>query len=176
MAMQVPDGVAVSRLTTHRDPRGSLTETFRVEWGTGVEPVQWNLVRSAPNVLRGMHVHFHHVDYYVLVSGTATLGLHDMRATSATRSCAATMTLSAEDMTAIAIPPGVLHGFYSPAESIFQVGLTAYWDPLDEHGCRWDDPMLGVAWPAGIAPILSPRDAGLPPLAIAIDALAAQVQ
>src|SRR5215470_2896986 len=130
MKVHLPDGVAVSRLTTHRDPRGSLTETFRVEWQTGVEPVQWNLVRSGPNVLRGMHVHFQHFDYYVLVAGTVTLGLHDMRAASPTRGRAATMTLSAEDMAAVVIPPGVLHGFYSPGESTFQVGLTAYWDPL----------------------------------------------
>ena len=39
---------------THADARGSLTELFRDEWGTGIQPVQWNASHSAPNVLRGV--------------------------------------------------------------------------------------------------------------------------
>lgn len=174
MVLQLPEGVSVRRLTMNRDRRGALTEAFRAEWGTGVEPVQWNVVCSAANVLRGMHVHFLHFDYYVLVEGIAIVAMHDMRAPAATRGPATTMTLSADEMAAIVVPPGVLHGFYSPSGSIFLVGLTACWDPLDEHGCRWDDPMLGIAWPSGIDPILSPRDAALPALAATTHELAAQ--
>ena len=38
---------------------------------------------------------------------------------------------------------------------------TDFYDPDDEHTLRWDDPDLGIAWPlpAGIAPVLSAKDA-----------------
>jgi dTDP-4-dehydrorhamnose 3,5-epimerase-like enzyme len=52
----------------NRDLRGNLTELFREEWQCGVEPVQWNVARSARGSLRGVHVHALHDDPIVLAS------------------------------------------------------------------------------------------------------------
>ena len=57
----LPAGVALRPLRMHRDERGVLTEIFRESWA-GLAAVQWNAVRSAAGVLRGVHVHVRHAD------------------------------------------------------------------------------------------------------------------
>ena len=91
--MKLPMGCAVRDLTTHGDNRGNLTEIFRLEWDAGIEPVQWNFVRSQANVLRGVHVHVVHSDYLVCLEGTMVLGLWDIRPESPTHGLATTVTL-----------------------------------------------------------------------------------
>ena len=71
----LPAGCAIHDLTTHSDERGALTEIFRKEWRTRIDPVQWNFVNSAPNVLRGVHVHVLHADYLVCTGGSMLLAL-----------------------------------------------------------------------------------------------------
>ncbi len=80
----LPDGVELRALTPHADSRGVFLEMFRQEWGVGGDLIQWNAVHSAPNVLRGVHVHANHVDYLIPIAGTLLLGLHDMRTQSPT--------------------------------------------------------------------------------------------
>ena len=80
----VPDGVKIQSLTTLEDSRGSLTEMFREEWGLGPRPLQWNVVRSEANVLRGVHAHRTHVDYLAMIMGEMVLCLHDLRPASPT--------------------------------------------------------------------------------------------
>lgn len=48
------------------------------------------------------------------------------------------------------------------SESVhFVYKCTAEYDPSAESGIRWDDPDLGIGWPAAEV-IVSPRDAALP--------------
>ena len=108
----LPNGVGVSRLEPHRDSRGTFTELFRSSWGLDVEPVQWNVVHSEAHVLRGVHAHHRHSDYLTVVSGRATIGLHDLRADSPTRGLGTIVELDADAPTGLTIPPGVAHGFY----------------------------------------------------------------
>lgn len=160
------DGVRVVGLQMHADPRGCFTEAFREEWGLGVSPVQWNVVSSRPNALRGMHLHLRHVDYLVVAAGRVAVALADLREGSPTYLRAACIDASGEALCAIVVPNGVLHGFYFHAPTVMIYGVTCYWDPADELGMRWDDPGLAVPWPAEVRePVLSERDAALPPLA-----------
>lgn len=146
-------------LTPHADERGGFVEVFREEWSTGPVPRQWNAVRSNPGVLRGVHVHAHHHDYLTVVSGTLVLGLHDLRPDSPSHGLAGFLTLSEATPAAVAIPPGVCHGFWFPEPSVHVYGVSEYWDVRDELGCRFDDPALGLDWPVE-QPLLSPRDRG----------------
>jgi hypothetical protein len=50
------------------------------------------------------------------------------------------------------------HGFYLASATSHCCGVSHYWNPADELGCRWDDPILDLARPT-INPLLSPRDA-----------------
>jgi dTDP-4-dehydrorhamnose 3,5-epimerase len=153
----LPAGVALHPLQTHGDDRGTFTELFREEWPTGVRPVQWNVVRSQPRVLRGVHVHVVHADYLTVVEGHATVALRDLRRDSPTSGETALVELRADAMAAIVIPVGVAHGFSFHAPSVHVYAVTAYWSTADELGCHWADPGLELDWEPE-APHLSPRD------------------
>jgi dTDP-4-dehydrorhamnose 3,5-epimerase len=167
--MKLPTGVQVHPMTTHADSRGEFTEIFREEWRTGLSLVQWNLVRNRKGVLRGPHVHLIHDDYLMVVDGRSRVGLRDLRKGSDTEGLSATLDVGSDELMALVIPAGVLHGFYFPEPSTHVYAVTHYWDPVnDEYGCRWDDPGLGIDW--GVSdPILSDKDRSLPPLAELVD-------
>jgi dTDP-4-dehydrorhamnose 3,5-epimerase len=156
----LPAGVRLHELVPQRDERGVFTELFRDSWQLEVGPVQWNLVRSDANVLRGVHVHHRHDDYLSLAAGRATVALHDLRADSTTAGLGTLVELNAEAPAALVIPPGVAHGFYFPEPALHVYGVSHEWDTSDELGCRWDDPELDVAWPC-TNPLISSRDAAL---------------
>jgi dTDP-4-dehydrorhamnose 3,5-epimerase len=159
----LPAGVELARLRPHADSRGVFTELFRESWGLDVAPTQWNVVRSEPNVLRGVHAHWRHSDYLTVVAGRAAIGLHDLREGSPTEGMGTIVELAADEAHALTIPTGVAHGFYFPEPSLHVYAVSHEWDPSDELGCRWDDPELGIGWPA-TDPLLSERDLALGPL------------
>lgn len=159
----LPAGVEVRALRPHGDDRGVFTELFRDEWDL-VRPVQWNVVRSGPGVLRGVHVHRRHDDYLTLIAGRASIGLRDLRPGSDTAGLATVVDLDAERPAAILIPTGVAHGFLFHSSSIHVYSVTHTWDPEDELGCRWDDPELEIPWPVEPTSV-SERDRALPSLA-----------
>ncbi len=161
---RLPHGVALRPLDAHPDARGRLTEIFRREWESGVDPVQWNLLHSHANVMRGMNVHLKHDDYYVLAAGRLTLGLYDLRRSSPTYGMSAMMELSSERLTALVVPIGVLHGTLYHVPSVMLTGRSNYFDPADDLGCLWSDPALGFSWQTR-DPILVGRDAVRPALA-----------
>jgi dTDP-4-dehydrorhamnose 3,5-epimerase len=154
----LPEGTVFVPLTAHSDERGAFTELYRLEWGTGITPVQWNAVRSESGVLRGVHVHVRHDDYLTVPVGRATVGLRDLRRGSATDGLATVVELGAESPGALVIPHGVAHGFYFHEPSLHVYAVTEYWDPSDELSCHWADPDLGIPWPVPTATV-SERDA-----------------
>lgn len=160
----LPFGVQLMNLTPHHDDRGTLIEVFRQEWITDSNFLQWNLVHSNPNTLRGVHVHSKHTDYLTMVQGGMSLGLKDLREGSPTQNLAATVQLSAQNPQVVIIPPGVAHGFWFEASSIFLYSVSEYWDIKDELGCKFNDPELGFGW-ENLKPNLSKKDQLLPSLA-----------
>ena len=155
-------GVRHADLRTHADDRGDLTEVFRVSWFDRLDPVQWNYVRSAANVLRGVHCHVDHSDVLVLAEGHMALGLHDLRPESVSTGRSVILELDPTEQ-ALLIPPGVAHGFYYRERSVLLYAVTHEWNLDDELGCRWDDPELGLQWPC-TTPLLSERDVEAGPL------------
>jgi dTDP-4-dehydrorhamnose 3,5-epimerase len=169
--VELPHGVRLIELEMNRDPRGHLTEFFREEWRCGVEAVQWNVARSAPGSLRGLHVHPLHDDLVVLAAGRLAMGLHDFRRGSPTMGLSALVELDADRMQALVIPRGVGHGSLHLEPTVLLVGVSEYWgDPLDELGCRWDDPALGIEWPLQPS-LVTERDATAPSLAELLELL-----
>jgi dTDP-4-dehydrorhamnose 3,5-epimerase len=159
----LPAGVELIRLRPHADSRGVFTELFRDSWRLDVAPAQWNVVRSEPNVLRGVHAHWRHADYLTVVTGRAEIGLHDLRDDSPTAGVGAVVALDADDPHGLTIPTGVAHGFYFPEQALHVYAVSHEWDPADELGCRWDDPELRISWSCP-DPLLSERDRTLGPL------------
>jgi dTDP-4-dehydrorhamnose 3,5-epimerase len=132
--------------------------------------VQANVSTSAPGVLRGLHLHRRQLDYWVVSDGRAFVSLVDIRpalADGTAEPTVETRELAADDW--VVIPAGVAHGFLAlePLELLYLV--TNWYDGSDELGFAWDDPAVGVPWPAVPAtadggPILSGRDRANPSL------------
>jgi dTDP-4-dehydrorhamnose 3,5-epimerase len=172
LGLQMPAGVKLRQLTAHKDDRGCFTEIFRNSWGLGAAPVQWNIVRSEANVLRGVHVHRKHADYLLMAVGEMVLILHDVRAGSSMRGVTTLLKLQADDLHLVVIPVGVAHGFYFSAEACHIYSVTHDFDGTDELGCHWQEADLGIN---GLCdrPKLSARDANAGSYAQMINALQA---
>jgi len=158
------EGVIRVALTSRTDDRGTFAEFFRrSSVPAGTPPVQANLSRSHANVLRGLHFHRRQWDYWFALSGTAFVALVDLREGSPTASETATLRLSGEEPAGLFIPPGVAHGFFAETAFAMVYLVDGYFDASDELGVAWDDPALGIGWPAS-DPILSERDRRNPSL------------
>ena len=61
------------------------------------------------------------------------------------------------------VPPGFAHGFVVLSESAeFLYKTTDYYAPQHERCIAWNDPSIGISWPAlaqGQQPLLSAKDA-----------------
>jgi dTDP-4-dehydrorhamnose 3,5-epimerase len=176
-------GVRYGAIARYGDERGAFRELWRAsafpalttaETGApaGSEPrfVQANLSTSVAGVLRGLHYHRRQLDYWIVGAGRAFVALVDVRPLidgSGPRALVETRELGADEW--VVIPTGVAHGFLAidPLELVYLV--TNEFDGSDELGFAWDDPAVGVAWPAVSAtpdghPFLSDRDRSNPSL------------
>lgn len=158
-------GVRLVRLVRNDDARGTFTEVFCSHWDSGIEPSQWSLVESGAGVLRGMHVHLRHDEYFMVLHGKVTVGLHDLRPDSPTYGHAATYLLTRPDCF-VSFPRGLAHGwlFHEPTMHLQSVS-ESYVDYHDDDnlGVAWDDPDLGIQWPFSPTTV-SPKAAAFPAL------------
>jgi len=157
-------GIEFKIFSPNIDRRGRFTEVFQDNWGIGLKPVQWSIVHSRPGVLRGMYVHRRHGEYFAVVSGRASVGLKDLRPGSATEGAWSLFDLTGTQLACVALPPGVLHGWYFREPTIhLQAVSEAYanYHKDDNLGCRWNDPEVGIPWPQKKA-ILASRAQSFP--------------
>ena len=156
------------------DARGFFFESWNrrafAEAGIDAEFVQDNHSRSHRGVLRGLHYQIVHAQgKLVRVTEGEVLDIAvDLRRSSPTFGRHVALVLSAENHRMLYIPPGFAHGFLVVSDvAEFLYKTTDYWYPEHERTLLWNDPALGIAWPAGIVPALAPKDAAGVPLAAA---------
>ena len=173
-------GVQYGKLNRLADLRGSFVELWRESsFGTlsddatglpGARFVQANLSTSAPGVLRGLHYHRRQLDYWTVVGGRALVALVDVRPVLADSEAQAIVeTRELGDGESVTIPTGVAHGFLALEPLSLLYLVTNEYDGTDELGFAWDDPAVGIPWPAVPGtpdgrPILSDRDRSNPTL------------
>ena len=150
------------------DSRGYFLESFRnsmlEDIGYNVTFVQDNQVKSSKGALRGLHYQLKSPQgKLVWVSEGKVLDIAvDVRPASPTFSKWFGAILDNENHTRIYIPPGFAHGYYVISEkSTFHYKCTNYYDPSDEFGISWDDPLVNIDWPEGNKNI-SKKDLDLP--------------
>jgi dTDP-4-dehydrorhamnose 3,5-epimerase len=74
--------------------------------------------------------------------------------------------LSAANRKQLWIPEGFAHGFVALQDDTrFVYKTTDLYAQACERALRWDDPAIGITWPAGLLPRLAPKDAAAPWLA-----------
>ncbi len=162
------EGVLILEPKVFGDERGFFLESFNqlafdAAVGAHVSFVQDNHSRSARGVLRGLHYQVapHAQGKLVRVSHGAVFDVAvDVRPGSATFGHWAGAELSAANHRQLWLPPGIAHGFMVTSETAdFLYKTTAYYSPQAERSIRWNDPAIGIEWPAIDAPLLlSPKD------------------
>ncbi|MEM7801882.1 MAG: dTDP-4-dehydrorhamnose 3,5-epimerase [Chloroflexota bacterium] len=164
----VIQGLFTMEPDVYGDERGRFMETFRREWfpQRSWERVQMNRSESIQNVVRGLHYHYHQVDYWFVMAGMIRAALVDIRPNSPTFKQTLTVDMGDDNRIGLFIPVGVAHGFNTLSERVLLTYVVDnYYDKSDEFGIAWDDPDLAIDWgiPHSQA-IISQRDATNPRL------------
>jgi len=166
---EIPDLVLLEA-TAHGDERGFLVESYRedvwAEHGVIGPFVQDNHSRSAKGILRGLHFQTSPGQAKLVrcVRGAIWDVAVDLRRDSPTYRRWEGVELSDENHRQLFVPVGFAHGFCVLSDvADVAYKLTSLYDPDTEAGIRWDDPDVGVEWPAS-DPQLSARDKVAPAL------------
>lgn len=144
------DGVVLKECRVHADDRGLLIEVVRDD-----EPVfravkQTTFTLAYPGVIKAFHWHRRQWDVWFFTSGMAQVVLHDLREASPTRGRTEELVMGERRPAALAIPPGVAHGYRVlgtvPAGLVYHT--TARYDAAapDEERLPFDDPAIGFDW------------------------------
>jgi dTDP-4-dehydrorhamnose 3,5-epimerase len=154
--------VVLTNPPAHGDERGRFVETYRRSWfPLGREMVQGNRSEKQAGAVVGLHYHLHQADYWYVLRGTARVVLHDLRVGSPTEKATLVVDIDGADDRGVFIPPGVAHGFASLTDMLLWYLVDSYYNPADELGLAWDDPVVGADWGV-VDPVLSARDQANP--------------
>jgi dTDP-4-dehydrorhamnose 3,5-epimerase len=158
----------------HGDVRGFFSEVYnRADWdkaGLELTFVQDNHSFSAAvGTLRGLHFQTPPFAQGKLVRCTRGRILDvavDIRRSSPTFGQHVAVELSAENWRQLLVPIGFAHAFITlepDVEVLYKT--TAAYSAANDRGVAWDDPAIGIAWPAlSGGPVLSDKDRRLPRL------------
>ncbi len=149
------DGVIVVDVKTFGDERGYFMETYKkpdfVAGGIDVDFVQDNQSSSTKGVLRGLHFQIEHPQSKLVrvISGEVFDVAVDLRPQSPTYGAWTGVVLSSENKRQFFIPRGFAHGFLVLSDTAeFCYKCDDIYHPNDEGGYQWNDPGIGIVWPA----------------------------
>jgi len=167
------EGVFVVETTPQADERGFFARTFCgdefAKHGLNPAVAQCSIsFNTRAHTLRGMHFQAapHEEDKLIRCTAGAIFDvLVDIRPQSASYGKWFGTELTAANHRALFAPKGMAHGFLTLADAteilyMISVPFAAGFG----RGFRWDDPAIGIKWPARPA-VISERDAGYPTLA-----------
>lgn len=149
------EGVIVVDVKSYGDDRGYFMETYKkpdfVAGGIDVDFVQDNQSSSVKGALRGLHFQIDHPQSKLVrvVFGEVFDVAVDLREGSPTYGKWEGVVLSAKNKRQFFIPRGFAHGFLvlsDMAEFCYKCDDIYY--PNDEGGLMWNDPAIGIEWPA----------------------------
>lgn len=149
------EGVVIVDVRSYGDDRGYFMETYKqpdfVKGGIDCDFVQDNQSSSTRGVLRGLHFQIDHPQSKLVrvVSGKVFDVAVDLREGSPTYGKWEGAILSAENRRQFFIPQGFAHGFLVLSDTAeFCYKCNDIYHPNDEGGLMWNDPAIGVEWPA----------------------------
>ncbi len=164
-------GVVVLEPRVFGDERGFFMETWNQaryeEAGLPARFVQDNVSFSTKGVLRGLH--FQDPDQQgklvQVLEGEVFDVAVDIRAGSPTFGQWEGVTLSSENKRQFYVPEGFAHGFLVTGDTaLFSYKCTAKYNQSAEGFVLWNDPEIGIDWPAEGSPTLSEKDQVARPL------------
>jgi dTDP-4-dehydrorhamnose 3,5-epimerase len=164
------DGPVLVEPVVHGDERGFFMETYRrnvfEELGVPDEFVQDNHSRSGRGIVRGMHYQPGMAKLVRCARGVILDVVVDIRPGSATFGEWESHELSDANGRQLYVPEMFGHGFCVLSEVADVVySCSAYYDAEIEGGFAYDDPEIGIEWPADLELVASERDRSAPRLA-----------
>lgn len=172
-------GVMLCEPRVFEDDRGLFFESynegaFSEAVGEPIRFVQDNHSHSLKNVLRGLHLQTRKPQGKLIrvTRGSIFDVAVDTRKDSPSFRHWFGLILDSKKHQQLWIPPGLAHGFLTLSESAdVHYKVTDYYDPGFELSLRWDDPSVGVQWPATDGIVLSDKDRDAEPFDAVIRAL-----
>lgn len=152
------------------DERGFFIETYNEprykETGIDGDFIQDNLSQSKKGVLRGLHYQappFAQGKLVTVLKGAVLDVAVDIRFGSPTFGQYVAVELSAENKKQFWIPAGFAHGFVTlEDDTLFAYKCTNVYSPEHDRGVKWDDPAIGIEWPAVGELVISDKDKAQP--------------
>jgi dTDP-4-dehydrorhamnose 3,5-epimerase len=164
------NGVKLIEPTVFGDERGYFYEAFNQnslsQFGINGLFVQDNQSQSRRGILRGLHYQIHQQQDKLVrcLSGEIYDVSVDLRIGSPTCGKWYGTLLNSVNKHMVWVPKGFAHGYLvlsETAEVLYKV--TNYWAKDQERGLCWNDPEIGINWPAlPDAYSLNVRDANFP--------------
>jgi dTDP-4-dehydrorhamnose 3,5-epimerase len=159
-------GVLMLQPEVFGDSRGFFLESYNerimAEGGIRDHFVQDNHSFSVRNVLRGLHYQIRCPQGKLVrvIAGEVFDVVVDLRRSSPAFGKWHGEALSGENQRMLWIPPGLAHGFLVCSESAHVLyKATDYYAPEHERTLAWNDPDVGVSWPAAAgSPLVSAKD------------------
>jgi dTDP-4-dehydrorhamnose 3,5-epimerase len=170
--LKVPDAYEFTP-RQHGDDRGVFLEWFKTDVfseavGHPLRLAQANTSVSARGVLRGIHfaqVPPSQAKYVTCTHGRVLDVVVDIRVGSPTFGTWDSVLLDDVDRRAIYLAEGLGHVFLALDDrSVVTYLCSEGYNPGREHGVHPLDREIGIAWPEGVEPVLSPKDAAAPSL------------
>lgn len=172
------EGPALLELQVIGDERGFFCETYRrstfSEVGIAEEMVQDNHSRSRKGIVRGMHFQIGDGAAKLIrcANGAILDVVVDLRRGSPTFGEWEGFELTDQNMHMVYCPIGFAHGFCVMSEVADVIYKQSnYYAGETERGIKYDDPDVGIRWPAGLELVPSQRDATAPLLREVADEL-----
>ena len=163
-------GAYLVELTPHVDDRGSFARMWCREdfakQGLATDFVQGNAsINPAAGTLRGMHYQeapYAEVKLVRCLRGSIYDVIVDLRPSSPSYLDWYGVELSPSKLEMLYVPEGFAHGFITlKPDSEVNYLVSAAYAPGAGRGVRYDDPALGIKWPASVNRI-SQQDLGWP--------------
>jgi dTDP-4-dehydrorhamnose 3,5-epimerase len=144
------------------DHRGMYVETFNEDDykqnNINIKFVRDDVSTSSKNVLRGLHYDNKTWKLIHCMYGKIFFVVADMRKDSDQYLKWQSFILTSDNRHQVLVPPGFANGHYVLSDHcIFHYKMSEYYDPENEKGVKWNDPKLGIFWPAD-HPMLSEKD------------------
>lgn len=166
------EGVVVVTPALHEDERGTFGRTFDAELFaarglcTSLSQASFTTNRLT-GTLRGMHLQRPPWAENKLVRctrGSVYDVVVDLREQSSTRLHWFGLVLDANDHRSLYVPAGFAHGYLTLTDDAsLAYQISAPYNADSVTGFRWDDPAVGIQWPA-VPTVVSHRDRTYPPL------------
>ncbi len=149
------EGLCVITPAVHGDNRGYFMETYSqrdmAEVGLDISFVQDNQSMSTKGVLRGLHFQKEYPQTKLVraIKGSVFDVAVDLRANSKTYGQWYGVELTEENKKQFLIPKGFAHGFLVLTDTAeFCYKCDDFYHANDEGGLAWNDPNIGIKWPA----------------------------